>query len=167
MSSTNHYLLRDAQEVHGIFTTLESAYNFVLHFLYNFSKFYKMVSCTTTNIKQLTKSFQITQYTNNEIVEIYKLNNDFGLDNFEGNDIKMVTITSRDLVIKLTGDFDDTNNEIINNNLDLFIPLENFEDTEAPMKSVDNKAINDLNAKILILKEMKQKELEQQQQLGK
>ena len=66
--NTNHYLLRDSNEIFGIYNTLDIAYNHLLQFMYNFNRYYKLINPSKDieyNLRLLVKNFQIIYYDNN------------------------------------------------------------------------------------------------------
>jgi hypothetical protein len=164
--NTNHYLLRDSNEIFGIYNTLDIAYNNLLQFMYNFNRYYKFINPSKDmeyNLRLLVKNFQIIHYDNNMIINLYNIDNTFKLVDLNSNIINISTVSIIDFISKLENICDEIN--IDSNDLKLFIPV-NFTETEKK-QPIDNKnfATNEINkeltelkAKIALLDEMKENE---------
>jgi hypothetical protein len=162
----SHYLVRDSNEIFGIYSTLDIAYSYLLQFIYNFYRYYKIYNSNNLNINLILKNFQIIQYDNNIVINLYSVNNRFKLIDINSNIINLTTISIIDIIAKLENFSDDIN--IDSNDLKLFIPI-NFTETEKiNLKEKHNQIklnTNDINlelkelqAKIDLLGEMKQNE---------
>jgi hypothetical protein len=164
--NTNHYLLRDSNEIFGIYNTLDIAYNNLLQFMYNFNRYYKLINPSKDmeyNLRLLVKNFQIIHYDNNMIINLYNIDNTFKLVDLKLNIIDISTVSIIDFISKLENICDEIN--IDSNDLKLFIPV-NFTETEkkqpADTKNFStneiNKELTELKAKIALLDEMKENE---------
>jgi hypothetical protein len=98
-----HFVLRDKQEIFGIYNSLEDAYAVLLHFIYNFFRYSKHLNNNDNIIVDLISYFQIISYSNNIINNIYNLNKHFKLQDYNSEIIKLNTITLNDLVNKSGG----------------------------------------------------------------
>jgi hypothetical protein len=155
--NNNHYLLRDSNEIFGIYTTLDIAYSYLLQFIYNFYRYYKLYAGNSLNISLMLKNYQIIQYENNIVINLYNINNKFKLVDVNSNIINITTISIIDFIAKLENITDDVN--INSNDLNLFIPI-NFTETEKTNFNTNdiNIELKELQAKIELLGEMKQNE---------
>lgn len=133
----NHYILRDKQEIFGIYNTLEEAYSVLLQFIYNFFRYSKILNDNNNNNIHVISHFQIISYSNNIINNIYNLNSSFKLQDYNLEPIIIKTLTLQDLINKIDLIIDDINFD--SNDLNLFIPI-NFTETE---KKNNNDNIND------------------------
>lgn len=149
-----HYLLRDSQEIFGIYISLDLAYNYLLQFLYNFYRYNKILTGDSCNIKILIKNFQIIQYNNNVVINIYQLDSNFKLIDVNMIAIKFTSISIIDLLLKLDNINDNDNINIDSNELNLFIPI-TITETSHP---VNNRDLIELETKMNMLKTMKENE---------
>jgi hypothetical protein len=172
-----HYLLRDSNEIFGVYSTLDIAYNNLLQFIYNFYRYYKIMGSTTCNIRSILKNFQIIQYDNNVVINLYNIDNRFKLIDINSNIINSSTISIVDFISKLENISNNINSDDINinsNDLNLFIPI-NFTETDVFNISENqktnnsnygknmlpndiNRELTELQAKINLLGEMKENE---------
>ena len=159
--NTSHYLLRDSNEIFGIYNTLDIAYNHLLQFMYNFNRYYKLTNPSKDmeyNLRLLVKNFQIIHYDNNMVINLYNVDNTFKLVDTHSNNINISTVSISDFISKLENICEEIN--IDSNDLKLFIPV-NFTETEVVKKQ--NQSINDNSKNISTndinkeLKELKEK----------
>ena len=159
--NTSHYLLRDSNEIFGIYSKLDVAYNNLLQFMYNFNRYYKLTNPSKDmeyNLRLLVKNFQIIHYDNNMIINIYNLDNTFKLVDINSNDVNISTVSIIDFISKLENICEEIN--IDSNDLKLFIPV-NFTETEVVKKQPTNefdKELKELKEKIELLDELKENE---------
>ena len=159
--NTSHYLLRDSNEIFGIYNTLDIAYNNLLQFMYNFNRYYKLTNPSKDmeyNLRLLVKNFQIYHYENNMIINIYNVDNTFKLVDINLNDVNISTVSIIDFISKLENICEEIN--IDSNDLKLFIPV-NFTETEVVKKQPTNdidKELKQLKEKIELLDELKENE---------
>lgn len=159
--NTSHYLLRDSNEIFGIYGKLDIAYNNLLQFMYNFNRYYKLTNPSKDmeyNLRLLVKNFQIIHYDNNMIINIYNVDNTFKLIDINSNDVNMSTVSIIDFISKLENICEEIN--IDSNDLKLFIPV-NFTETEVVKKQPTNeidKELKELKEKIELLDELKENE---------
>ena len=148
-----HYLLRDSNEIFGIYASLDNAYCYLLQFIYNCYRYQKILSSESCNIKMIIKHFQIIKYDNNIIINLYQLDNSFKLIDINSELLSHNNILINDLVSKLLSIIDDIS--VDSNDLKLFIPV-TITETE-----IDNKVqqeLKDLEKKIEMLNKKKQNE---------
>jgi hypothetical protein len=159
--NTSHYLLRDSNEIFGIYNKLDIAYNNLLQFMYNFNRYYKLTNPSKDmeyNLRLLVKNFQIYHYENNMIINIYNVDNTFKLVDINLNDVNISTVSIIDFISKLENICEEIN--IDSNDLKLFIPV-NFTETEVVKKQPTNdidKELKQLKEKIELLDELKENE---------
>ena len=164
--NTNHYLLRDSNEIFGIYSTLDIAYNHLLQFMYNFNRYYKLTNPSKDmeyNLRLLVKNFQIIHYDNNMVINLYNVDNTFKLVDIHSNYINISTVSISDFILKLENICEEIN--IDSNDLKLFIPV-NFTETEVIKKQPTNentlkdvnKELKELKEKIELLDELKETE---------
>ena len=134
----SHYLLKDLQEIFGIFETLEFAYNYILQFIYNFYRYNKLL-----NINSIINNIQIIEYNDNNIYNIYIFNKNFQLINNNYDTIIFNNIYINDIVDKLQKINNSNSNE-----LNIFIP-NNFFDTD----TINNNDNNEINCELQILQD--------------
>ena len=101
-----HYLLRDSNEVFGIFDTIEYAYTYLLQFIYHFYRYNKKY------IELCLDNFQIIQYTNNNIINIFIINSNYKLFNNNMQLQQYSNITISDLLLKLNNINKNGNNKL-------------------------------------------------------
>ena len=154
-----HYLLRDSNEIFGIYTSLDNAYCYLLQFIYNCYRYHKILSSEPCNIKMIIKNFQIIKYDNNIIINLYQLDNSFKLIDINSELLTHNNILINDLIYKLLSIIDDIS--IDSNELKLFIPVTITEtETEKPKNEIPNKVqqeLKDLEMKIEMLNKKKTK----------
>ena len=121
-----HYLLRDSNEIFGIYTSLETAYNHLLQFLYNLQRYHKIITGTICSIKPVLGNFQIIQYEDNSVVNLFNINTNFKLIDINLQQLTFSKLSITDFILKLE---QTTNLNIDSNDLNLFIPI-NFTETE-------------------------------------
>jgi hypothetical protein len=156
-----HYLLRDSNEIFGVYSTLDIAYNNLLQFIYNFYRYYKTMGSITCNIRSILKNFQIIQYDNNVVINLYNIDSSFKLIDINLNIINSSSISVVDFISKL----ENISNNINSDDLNLFIPI-NFTETDVFNISENknilpneiNRELTELQAKINLLGEMKENE---------
>ena len=166
--NTNHYLLRDSNEIFGIYSTLDIAYNHLLQFMYNFNRYYKLTNPSKDmeyNLRLLVKNFQIIHYDNNMVINLYNVDNTFKLVDIHSNYVNISTVSISDFILKLENICEEIN--IDSNDLKLFIPV-NFTETEVIKKKSQpnnentlkdvNKELKELKEKIELLDELKETE---------
>jgi len=170
--NTSHYLLRDSNEIFGIYNTLDIAYNHLLQFMYNFNRYYKLTNPSKDmeyNLRLLVKNFQIIHYDNNMVINLYNVDNTFKLVDINSNNINISTVSISDFISKLENICEEIN--IDSNDLKLFIPV-NFTETEVVKKQSQqindnskqnstneiNKELKELKEKIELLDELKENE---------
>lgn len=122
----SHYLLRDSNEIFGIYTSLDTAYNHLLQFLYNLQRYHKIITGNTCSIKPILSNFQIIQYDDNSVVNLFNINSNFHLVDINLNKLNFTKLSITDFISKLEVS---TRLDIDQNDLNLFIPI-NFTDTE-------------------------------------
>lgn len=155
-----HYLLRDSNEIFGIYMSLEIAYNHLLQFIYNLQRYYKIISGTECSIKPILNNFQIIQYNDNLVVNLYSINSNFCLVDSKLVNYTFNTLSITDFVSKL--EKLSNNYKLDQDDLNLFIPI-NFTDTEikniiqpSEQQNKDiNKELQDLQHKMSLLTEIK------------
>lgn len=153
------YLLRDAHEIYGIFTELNYAYNHLLQFFHNFYKYYKFLSASTCNIENMLTTFQIIEYDNNMINNVYCLGSDFYLYDTNKKIYTCDKISICDYIAKLNKFVSEE--DLYDNNLDIFLPVneETEFNTEGNIISQTNiQEEKELEAKMKLLSEIKEKE---------
>jgi len=121
-----HYLLRDSNEIFGIYTSLDTAYNHLLQFLYNLQRYHKIITGTGCSIKPILGNFQIIQYEDNSVVNLFNINTSFKLIDINLQQITFSKLSIIDFISKLD---QECNLNIDSNDLNLFIPI-NFTETE-------------------------------------
>jgi hypothetical protein len=182
--NNSHYLLRDSNEIFGIYTTIEIAYNHLLQFLYNLQRYHKIITGSTCSIKPIISNFQIIEYEDNSVLNLYNLNSNFNLVDINLKQLNFTKPSIIDFISKLEVG---SRLNIDTNDLNLFIPI-NFTETEiknivqpcaeqTPVQiplttesvksnssrsnysaSEINKELQELQAKIALLDEMKHNE---------
>ena len=121
-----HYLLRDSNEIFGIYISLDTAYNHLLQFLYNLQRYHKIITGTSCSIKPVLGNFQIIQYEDNSVVNLFNINTNFKLIDVNLQQITFSKLSIIDFISKLD---QASNLNIDSNDLNLFIPI-NFTETE-------------------------------------
>jgi hypothetical protein len=124
--SNNHYLLRDSNEIFGIYTSIEIAYNHLLQFLYNLQRYHKIITGSTCSIKPIISNFQIIQYEDNSVINLYNLNSNFNLVDINLKQLNFTKPSIIDFISKLEIG---SRLNVDTNDLSLFIPI-NFTETE-------------------------------------
>jgi hypothetical protein len=153
-----HYILRDKQEIFGIYSTLEQAYISLLQFIYNFYRYSKYISDNNINSKIFITQFQIISYTNNIINNIYNLNYNYNLLDFNSEILELNSIAIMDFLTKISLINDDLN--VDSNDLNLFIPI-NFTETEKKNNiNIDNINIDEIKKKLDKLQQDKESHLQ-------
>lgn len=153
------YLLRDAHEIYGIFTELNYAYNHLLQFFHNFYKYYKFLSASECNIDNMLKTFQIIEYDNNMINNVYCLGADFFLYDTNKKIYTSDKISINDYITKLNKFISEE--PLYDNNLDIFLPVNeetefNTEGDVVSLSVADDE--KELEAKMKLLSSIKEKE---------
>jgi hypothetical protein len=156
-----HYILRDKQEIFGIYLTLEHAYISLLQFIYNFFRYSKLISNANASYKLLKNHFQIISYSNNIINNIYYLHSNYYLKDFDSNLIKLESITIQDYLTKIEICTVRDNDEMYvdSNDLNLFIPMQ-FTETERGMNNRDEINIEEIKLKMEELEKNKRIHIE-------
>jgi len=121
-----HYLLRDSNEIFGIYTSLETAYNHLLQFLYNLQRYHKIITGNSCSIKPVLGNFQIIQYEDNSVVNLFNISTNFKLTDINLQEQTFSKLSIIDFISKLE---QASNLNIDSNDLNLFIPI-NFTETE-------------------------------------
>jgi len=121
-----HYLLRDSNEIFGIYTSLETAYNHLLQFLYNLQRYHKIITGNSCSIKPVLGNFQIIQYEDNSVVNLFNISTNFKLTDINLQQLTFSKLSIIDFISKLE---QESNLNIDSNDLNLFIPI-NFTETE-------------------------------------
>lgn len=124
--SNKHYLLRDSNEIFGIYTSIETAYNHLLQFLYNLQRYHKIITGSACSIKPIISNFQIIQYEDNSVINLYNLNSNFCLVDINLQQLNFTKPSIIDFISKLEVG---SRLNIDTNDLNLFIPI-NFTETE-------------------------------------
>ena len=148
-----HYLLRDSNEIFGIYTSLDNVYFYLLQFIYNCYRYQKILSSDPCNIKMIIKNFQIIKYDNNIIINVYQLDNSFKLIDINSEQLIHNNILINDLISKLVSIIDDIS--IDSNELKLFIPVTI---TETEIDDTVPQELKDLKKKIEMLNQKKHNE---------
>lgn len=160
-----HYLLRDTNEIFGIYTKLDIAYNYLLQILYTFYRYHKMIEHKPCNIELIIKNFQIIEYDDNMVINLYNINNNFKLIDIHSNIFNSSTISVIDFISKLENIININDINIDSNDLNLFIPI-NFIDTDIykddekknTLPNDINRELIELQTKIDLLAKMKDNE---------
>lgn len=146
-----HYLLRDTNEIFGIYTKLDIAYNYLLQILYTFYRYHKMIEKRSCNIELIIKNFQIIEYDDNMVINLYNINNDFKLIDIHSNIFNSSTISIIDFISKLENMININDINIDSNELNLFIPI-NFIDTDIYKDDEKKNTLpNDINLELIEL----------------
>jgi len=124
--SNSHYLLRDSNEIFGVYLSIDTAYNHLLQFLYNLQRYHKIITGSTCSIKPIISNFQIIQYEDNSVINLYNLNSNFNLVDSNFQQLKFTKPSIIDFISKLEIG---SRLNIDTNDLNLFIPI-NFTETE-------------------------------------
>ncbi len=124
--SNSHYLLRDSNEIFGIYTSIDTAYNHLLQFLYNLQRYHKIITGSSCSVKTIISNFQIIQYEDNSVINLYNLNSNFNLVDINLKQLNFTKPSIIDFISKLEIG---SRLNIDANDLSLFIPI-NFTETE-------------------------------------
>jgi len=124
--NNSHYLLRDSNEIFGIYTSIDTAYNYLLQFLYNLQRYHKIITGSSCSIKPIISNFQIIQYEDNTVLNLYNLNSSFNLVDINLKQLNFTKPSIIDFISKLEIG---SRLNIDSNDLNLFIPI-NFTETE-------------------------------------
>lgn len=154
------YLVRDANEIFGIYKEITHAYTTLLQYIY--------LTFKNTNdrnsIDTVIESFQILEYDTNVVENIYNVGIDFYLYDINKKIHVCDKISIRDYIAKLNKF---TSNNVINNidtdmidskELDIFIPMTEVTET-LDLKNRSREKL-ELEAKLKMLQNIKQQEAE-------
>lgn len=141
----SHYLLRDSNEIFGIYASLDIAYNHLLQFLYNLQRYHKIITGNICSVKPVLGNFQIIQYEDNSVINLFNINSNFHLVDINLNKLNFTKLSITDFISKLE---ESTRLNLDQNDLNLFIPI-NFTETE--IKNIvqppeQNNSLNSLNS---------------------
>jgi hypothetical protein len=159
------FILRDTQEIHGIFEDLDHAYNHILQFFYNFYKNSKLLTMGPCNIDFILKLFQITEYDGNMIENVYNLGSDFYLYD---NNKKIYTcdkISVCDYITKLNKYVSEET--FFTEDLNIFLPVNDETEYNNPVNPKVLQEQKELEARMKMLEKIKQDEVEKLNNLKK
>lgn len=154
------FLLRDSGEIYGTYKTLEHAYNSLLQLVYTRYKYHKRDTITSCNIDNMVHAFQIIEYYNNVVKNVFNLDNDCYIYDSKKKMFPMEAISICDYITKINNF--KSEEEFACNNLDIFLPVEDTEktNTEKPIPTnTHSKEIKELEAQMLALESKKKTEV--------
>jgi len=119
------FLLRDSGEIYGTYMTLEHAYNSLLQLIYTRYKYHKRDSISSCNIDHMGQAFQIIEYYNNVVKNVFNMDGDYYLYDSKKKMYPMDTISICDYITKINNF--KTDEEYTCNNMDIFLPVDETE----------------------------------------
>lgn len=149
------YLVRDTNEIFGIYSEISHAYTTLLQYVYLTLK----NSSKNCSIEKMLESFQIMEFDSNVVENIYNLGNDFYLYDFNKKIYVCDKISIRDYITKMNkivseGTMNKIDSEYIDDkDLDIFIPMTEVEGIENKSREQ-----NELQAKLQMLQNIKKLE---------
>ena len=160
------FLLRDSGEIYGTYTTLEHAYNSLLQLVYTRYKYHKKDTISSCNIDNMVRAFQIIEYYNNVVKNVYNVDNDYYIYDSKKKMCPMDAISICDYITKIINFKSDE--EYACNNMDIFLPVEETERTNPNTDKVPNmngKEIRELEAQLKTLETKKKMEVVKKEQI--
>lgn len=140
-----NYIIRDKEEIIGIFDSLEDSYQHVID-LICFSLKYN------NNIKNIIKTLQIIEYKKHLAKDFYYLTNDLILKNSNNNNITFNNIFINNKINKF---INNENNDLNSSEINIFIPM-NVEDNN--IEDINEIDIEKLKENIELLEKLKDNE---------
>ena len=155
-----NFLLRDSQEIYGVFDSLDYTYNNLLQLLCVNYKNYKFASVSTCDIYLITKTFQIIEYNGSMVENVYQLNNEFNIFDMNKKIYSSNKISIVDYITRLQKYV--CEEELNTDDLQIFIPVNN--ETEFNDGNYDQEE-KELEAKMKLLENIRKKEIERIEKL--
>lgn len=121
------FLLRDSGEIFGTYRTLEHAYNSLLQLVYARYKYHKHDTIATCDIDQMINAFQIYEYYNNVVKDIYSIESDCYIYDSKKKMHPIDTISIGDYIMKINNFRKDE--EFACNSMEIFLPVGETEKT--------------------------------------
>lgn len=138
------YIVRDNQEIYGVYNDIAFAYVSILQYIYI------TIKNTKCSVETLIESFQIFEYNNNITENIYNIGHDLYLYDINKKIVVCDNISVRDYTTKINNM--DTSNDINSKDMDIFLPM-----TEVT-ENRNSRAKTELEGKLKMLQNIKEQE---------
>lgn len=153
------FILRDTQEIHGIFEDLEHAYNHILQILYIFCKNSILLNNKSCNMEIILNLYQITEYDGNMIENVYNLGSDFYLYDKVKKIYTCDKISVCDYITKLNKFiFDEFLVE--EEDLNIFLPVNDETEYNKSICTKDLQEHKELEARMKMLAKIREEEIQ-------